>query len=318
MVPDAADTVAFRGPADKPADRARRVADHLGIPLVVYSATEVFEHDVLEHFVQAYAQGRTPNPCVRCNAHVKFPMLLACARRLGLECVATGHYARLVGHPRRLARGVDPAKDQSYVLAQVPPGLLTSAIFPLGTMSKKDVRRIAHGASLHGHVSSESQDICFLAGNDHKAFLAGQLGEQPGIVVDTSGKVVGRHFGTYNYTIGQRKGLGIATSEPLYVVALDAPRREVVVGNVSDLQVGALTISDVVIHRPIRRTGLTVQVRSSGAPARARLSGDGVVALEEPVAGVAPGQTAVLYDGDAVVLAGTIVSTRPWAANGGE
>jgi tRNA-uridine 2-sulfurtransferase len=296
--------------------RARRVAHSLGIPHVALDAGPAFYRDVVEYFIAEYARGRTPNPCAKCNARVRVGVLVDTARRLGLPRVATGHYARLAGSPPRLARGVDCRKDQSYVLAEVAPGLLEQLVFPLGEMSKPDVRRRAAEAGLEGHSSPESQEICFVPDDDHRRFLRERLGVREGDIVDGEGHRLGRHEGTYNFTIGQRRGLHVAAGDPRYVVAIDADAQRVVVGGADEARVGAIQAEGLVWHRAPAGRPLTVQVRSSGAPlavAAADLAGDKLgVTLREPASGVAAGQTAVVYEGDEVVVAGTIVSTRGW------
>lgn len=321
--------------------RAAQVAERLDIAHAVVDAGDVFSSGVVSYFVDQYAQGRTPNPCVKCNARIRFGLLLEIARKSGLSRIATGHYARLIGSPGALARGVDRGKDQSYVLAEVPPGLLSHCLFPLGSLTKAEVRRLAAGAGLENEVAAESQEICFISDDDHRRFLRQRLGELPGAIVDLSGRQLGRHSGTYNFTIGQRKGLGISADRPLYVVALSAERREVVVGPPEGTAAGGVVLEDVVCHRPQPSRSLLMQWRSTGGSVRARVSGSTAegggqvqadtlppavedepasarheavaVILEEPAMGVSPGQTAVLYDRDLVVMAGTIRSTRPWS-----
>lgn len=321
--------------------RAAQVAERLDIAHAVVDAGDVFSSGVVSYFVDQYAQGRTPNPCVKCNARIRFGLLLEIARKSGLSRIATGHYARLIGSPGALARGVDRGKDQSYVLAEVPPGLLSHCLFPLGSLTKAVVRRLAAGAGLENEVAAESQEICFISDDDHRRFLRQRLGELPGAIVDLSGRQLGRHSGTYNFTIGQRKGLGISADRPLYVVALSAERREVVVGPPEGTAAGGVVLEDVVCHRPQPSRSLLMQWRSTGGSVRARVAGSTAqgggqvqvdtlppavedepasarheavaVILEEPAMGVSPGQTAVLYDRDLVVMAGTIRSTRPWS-----
>jgi len=321
--------------------RAAQVAERLDIAHAVVDAGDVFSSGVVSYFVDQYAQGRTPNPCVKCNARIRFGLLLEIARKSGLSRIATGHYARLIGSPGALARAVDRGKDQSYVLAEVLPGLLSHCLFPLGSLTKAVVRRLAAGAGLENEVAAESQEICFISDDDHRRFLRQRLGELPGAIVDLSGRQLGRHSGTYNFTIGQRKGLGISADRPLYVVALSAERREVVVGPPEGTAAGGVVLEDVVCHRPQPSRSLLMQWRSTGGSVRARVSGSTAegggqvqvdtlppavgdepasarheavaVILEEPAMGVSPGQTAVLYDRDLVVMAGTIRSTRPWS-----
>jgi tRNA-uridine 2-sulfurtransferase len=301
--------------------RARRAAHSLGIPHITVDASDQFYRTVVKYFLEEYAAARTPNPCAKCNARVRFGLLLDVARRLGLSRVATGHYARLYGQSASLARGVDHSKDQSYVLAEVDPDILRNVVFPLGGMTKVEVRELAAEEELEGHGVPESQEICFVPDDDHRRFLREHLGERPGDIVDRQGRVVGGHAGAYNFTIGQRKGLGIAALEPLYVTDLDADRNEVVVGSAFDLDVSAIKIGSLTHHGsdPIRRGSL--QIRSAGATVAACLMTDGSednerycekeveVLLEQAISGVALGQTAVVYDGDRVVLAGTIVGT---------
>ncbi len=292
------------------AERAKTVAHHLGIPHLVIDAVEEFREKVVEYFIAEYGRGRTPNPCAKCNSRLRFELLLCVARRLGLEAVATGHYARLLGDPAVLARGVDPVKDQSYVLAEVSPETLRQCIFPLGTMTKAEVRAVAAQAGLAQRISPESQEICFVPNDDYRSFLRKSIGERPGAIVDVSGKALGEHSGTYNFTIGQRKGLGIGFHEPLQVVALDADQALVMVGAPDAGRVRAVELSDVVVHQQAPVGAVGAQLRSQGHALPAWVEGGHRVVLERPEGGVAPGQTAVVYEGDRVVLAGTIASTE--------
>jgi tRNA-specific 2-thiouridylase len=296
--------------------RARRVAHALGLPHVSLDARSAFYDEVVQYFISEYAAGRTPNPCAKCNSRVRLGLLADAAHRLGLARVATGHYARLVGNPPRLARGVDDTKDQSYVLAEVAPEILEHFVFPLGEMKKPEVRALAAQAGLEGHSAPESQEICFVPDDDHRRFLRERLGALGGDIVDRTGRVLGRHEGTYHYTIGQRKGLGIAAAEPLYVVALDAPGRRVVAGTAAEGRVGSVKAAGLVWHRELEPGLLAIQVRSAGAPlpvSTFESAGETIsVSLLEPASGVAPGQTAVLYEADHVVVAGTIESTERW------
>jgi tRNA-specific 2-thiouridylase len=293
-------------------DRAKRVADQVGIPHRVVDAEEAFYRGVVQYFVKEYERGRTPNPCVKCNSRVRFGLLLQIARELGLARMATGHYARLIGEPPGLARGADRGKDQSYVLAEVAPEVLRRCLFPLGPMTKAEVRALAARAGLESHSAPESQEICFIPDDDHRRFLRERLGERPGAIVDGEGRKVGRHSGTYNFTIGQRKGLGIAAEEALYVVRLSAERQEVVVGPGADLAAGRINLDEGICHRTGPAQHPTVQWRSTGGAVRARVTAPGTVVLEEPAVGVSPGQTAVLYEGEMVLMAATIRSSEPW------
>ena len=290
-------------------ERAAAVARALEMPHYTLDARETFSERVVTYFVDEYARGRTPNPCMKCNATVRFGLMLDMAARLGLERVATGHYARLAGDPPSLTRGVDQKKDQSYVLAEVSPCVLRRMVFPLGELRKSQVRRIAAEAGLVGASQPESQEICFIPDNDHQSFLAARLGERPGLIVDTAGREIGSHHGTYNYTICQRKGLRISGPQPKYVVAIDAEARTVAIGDHQEMGVAGITLAGVVYHRSPGFDEVTVQYRSSGGRVRGRVADPEHVAFAEPAFGVAPGQTAVLYDGDAVLAAGTIAET---------
>ncbi len=235
--------------------------------------------------------------------------MLDMAARLGLDRIATGHYARLSGEPPGLARGVDRHKDQSYVLAEVEPGYLARVLFPLGQLTKPEVRALAAEAGLAGASQPESQEICFVPDDNHRAFLVARLGEIPGRIVDTEGHEVGVHQGVYNFTIGQRKGLRVAGHAPSYVVSLDAAKRQVTVGERPALAIRRLKLAGVVFHRIPAGGQTTVQFRSSGGRVAGRLIDATRVVLDEPGLGVACGQTAVVYEGENVVAAGTIVET---------
>jgi len=293
-------------------EHAKSVAATLGIPHLIVDASEAFQAAVVRYFIQEHEGGCTPNPCVKCNSRFRFGLFSDIARREGLAHIATGHYARMIGDPPGLARGVDPGKDQSYVLAEVAPELLRQCIFPLGGMRKAAVKARAEKAGLAGRVVPESQEICFIPDHDHRRFLKERLGERPGALVDGAGRRLGKHSGVYNFTIGQRKRLGIAGAGPLYVIEVIGEGGEVVVGPAAKLAVGSLEIGDAVHHRAAAGENLTVQWRSSGDALPARLAGPRTILLDRPAMAVSPGQTAVLYDGDMVVLAGTILSTRPW------
>jgi tRNA-uridine 2-sulfurtransferase len=290
--------------------RAAAVARSLGIPHYTLDAREVFRARVVDYFVDEHARGMTPNPCMKCNARVRFGLMLDMASRLGLDHVATGHYARMMGEPPGLARGIDHRKDQSYVLAEVDPAVLRRVLFPLGEMRKPQVRALAAQEGLIGASQPESQEICFIPDDDHRRFLTGRLGPRPGPVVDAAGREVGTHGGTYNFTIGQRKGLRIAGQAPSYVVALDAELRHVVIGELAALAVRRLRVIDVVWHRPLGDMPSVVQFRSSGGRVAGRMTDSSTIVFDEPAMGVAPGQTAVVYEGENVVAAGTIVETE--------
>lgn len=300
---------------------ARRAADVLGIPYYVWDLSDEFHDLVVEDFLSEYEAGRTPNPCVRCNEHIKFDTLLARAQALGFDAVCTGHYARVVETPaggRELHRSADSAKDQSYVLAVMGPDKLSRAMFPLGDIpSKAHVRAEAVARGLGVSNKPDSYDICFVADGDTQGFLTRALGERPGEIVDESGAVVGEHAGAYAFTVGQRKGLRLprpaADGKPRYVTTIDTERNLVVVGPEQLLSVRFLVGDAAVWLAPDVpadvATDCEVQVRAHGAPVRASVvrSGDRVEAtLEEPLRGVAAGQSLVIYQGTRVLGQATV------------
>ena len=302
---------------------ARRVADRLGIPFYVWDFADRFAHDVVEDFVAEYAAGRTPNPCLRCNERIKFAALLDRAWALGFDAVATGHYARVAvtaDGGRELHRAADPAKDQSYVLGVLDADQLAGALFPLGDSVKTEVRAEAERRGLSVATKPDSHDVCFIPDGDTRGFLRGRLGERAGEVVDPSGAVLGSHQGTYGFTVGQRRRLGLDRSSldgsPRFVLGVDAPARRVVVGTEDLLGVDALAGVHLRWCGPAPEGELRVgaQVRAHGeeVPATAYLMGpDEVrVRLDRAVRGVAPGQAVVLYDGTRVVGSATIAATE--------
>jgi tRNA-uridine 2-sulfurtransferase len=284
---------------------ARRVAAQLGIRHYVLNLSDEFDRDVVEPYVDAYANGRTPNPCIECNRHVKFGHLLARADALGFDAVATGHHARVVGQKgaRFVARGRDAAKDQSYVLAMLGPHVLDRVLLPVGELDKAAVRAEAARLGLRTAAKPESMDVCFIARGGRERFLAERVEMAPGVIVGVDGRVVGRHDGIGRFTIGQRRGVGVAAGERRFVTDLDAATATVTIGRHQDLLRDEIALDELVLHRPVRDDRLHAQVRAHGAPLRARLVGD-MVLLEEPHPRVAPGQTVALYDGDVVVGGG--------------
>jgi tRNA-specific 2-thiouridylase len=287
---------------------ARRVADILDIPFYVWDFADRFKEDVIDDFVESYARGETPNPCVRCNEKIKFSALSARALALGFDAVATGHYARL--SDGRLRRAVDGDKDQSYVLAVLTAEQLRHSAFPIGDTPKGLIREEAAQRGLAVAEKPDSHDICFIPSGDTKAFLGARIGVRRGSVVDAGGAVLAEHDGVHGFTIGQRKGLGIAgpgpDGQPRYVTGIDAETGTVRVGSAADLEVFALTG-----ERPVFTSGSAlsgpieceVQVRAHGgiAPARAEfIDAELRVELRSPLRGVAGGQTMVLYRPDAV------------------
>ena len=297
---------------------ARRVADILDIPFYVWDFADRFKDDVIDDFVESYARGETPNPCVRCNERIKFSALAARALALGFDAVATGHYARLADG--RLRRAVDADKDQSYVLGVLTAEQLSHALFPIGDTPKSQIRAEAAERGLAVAKKPDSHDICFIPSGDTQAFLGARIGVRRGSVIDNEGAVLAEHDGVHGFTIGQRKGLGIAgpgaDGRPRYVTAIDAETGTVRVGPVEDLE-----IWELVGDKPVFTGGAPlqgpvecqIQVRAHGgitdAVAELR-DGRLAVSLRAPLRGVAPGQTMVLYrpdaDGDEVIASATI------------
>lgn len=294
------------------AEDARRVAAQLDIPYYVLDYTEDFSRGVIDGFVADYLSGRTPNPCVECNRTVKFSRLLAQATEFGCDLVATGHYARVdrVEGRYRLRRGVDAAKDQSYVLSMLGQDQLARVRFPVGELEKAVVRRVASDLGLRTAYKAESMDICFVGRRDYRSFLRSQAPEavEPGPVVTTEGRQVGLHDGVAGFTIGQRRGLGVALGEPHYVVDVDAGTRTVTIGTRRHLAVEGIEVSDVtwVDGAPRPGAAVLVQYRAHGEAVPASWDGDGTVRFVEPQDAVAPGQTAAFYRDDEVLGGGII------------
>ena len=292
---------------------AGRVADVLGIPYYVWDLAERFRQDVVDDFVAEYAAGRTPNPCLRCNEKIKFAAVLDRALALGFDAVVTGHHARLADGVLR--RSVDRAKDQSYVLAVLTPEQLAGTVLPLGAMTKAQVRQHAAARGLGVADKPDSHDVCFIADGDTAGFLRDRLGPQPGPVVDAlTGAVVGRHDGTYGYTVGQRRGLALsapaADGRPRYVLGLEPVTSTVTVGPREALDVG-----EVRADRPRELAPLQypvtceVQLQAHGRPRACTVARDGEgwrIRLAEPATRPAAGQAAVLYDGDRVLASATV------------
>lgn len=306
---------------------ARRVAEVLGIPHYVFDLVEEFESKVVDGFVDAYLQGRTPNPCVACNDTVKFDTLLRRSRALGAEAMATGHYARIEGDPPQLLRGVDPGKDQSYFLYNLDPELLRFLRFPVGGLPKDAVREHAHRLGLPVADKADSQEICFVPSQDHAAFIEDRVAPErltAGIFRGPAGEILGRHDGVHRFTVGQRKGLGLdanpqgAGGERVYVTGIDAASGEIRIGGKADLGSGGLWAASVHwMGPPPSDDGVpaTVRIRHRhpGAPALVRPDGRGgaTVLFDEAVVAVAPGQAAVFYDGDRVIGGGAITEAHP-------
>jgi tRNA-specific 2-thiouridylase len=290
---------------------ARETCHALGLPHVTLDLREAFRRAVVDPFVDGYAAGLTPNPCSRCNGSFRFHELLACADRLGAAALWTGHYARIVERDgvTLVARGADPAKDQSYMLATVAPPVLARVAFPLGTQTKERTREQAVAAGLATARRRESQEACFLGGGDYRGFLrrAG-VTDRPGRVVDETGATLGEHDGVWRFTPGQRRGLGVSSSEPLHVLRTHAPTATVVVGPRRALACRELTAVGP-LHLPTERVEAKVRHRSEAVPAAVRPTADGFhLRFDRPVDAPAPGQIAALYVDDAVVGAGVIES----------
>jgi tRNA-specific 2-thiouridylase len=304
---------------------ARRVAETIGIPYYVVNHEERFEREVVRPFVEEYLAGRTPIPCSLCNNHLKFDQLLIVARQIGAERIATGHYAQVAfddaGGRWLLKRPVDRSKDQTYFLFGLTQEQLARTLFPLGGMTKPEVRELARTYNLVIAEKPDSQEICFVPGGDYKKFLDAYLAEQGaearldvgGEMVTTDGAVIGEHAGVHNFTVGQRKGLGVATGSPLYVIQINNDTRQVVVGRDEELYTRTLRarrvnlISVAAIDGPMR---VGVKIRHKHAPAAAVIESAGpdevVVTFDEAQRAVTPGQAAVFYDGDVVVGGGWI------------
>jgi tRNA-specific 2-thiouridylase len=300
---------------------ARRVAALLGIDLFVLDAAADFER-VIDAFAAEYAAGRTPNPCIGCNRDIKFGRLLARARALGFDAVATGHYARVVerGGAPALARARALAKDQSYVLFELPRAALPRLLFPLGEVeSKAEVRALARRLGLPVHDKPDSQEICFVGEGGHAEVLAARAPAalRPGAIVDEAGRALGRHRGYGRYTVGQRRGLGVAGPERRYVTAIDPASATVTIGPRQASLAGGLTAAAASWQVEVAgELAARVQIRSGHRGAAARLRGGGAgrfeVAFEEPVHAVAPGQAAVVYEGEVLLGGGWI--ERAWPA----
>ncbi len=286
---------------------ARALAHRMGLAHFTLDLRDEFRAGVVEPWLADHAAGRTPNPCVRCNGAVRLDAMLAFADRLGAATLTTGHYARRT-YDGLLRLAADPAKDQAYMLAALDPATLARLRFPLGALTKPRVRALAAEHGLPVAAKPDSQDLCFLAGTGRAAFLArhGGLGERPGDIVDRRGRVLGRHRGHHGFTVGQRRGLGLGgEDEPLYVLGTDARANTVAVGPRAALATTRVALRDVRLHAAGDRVD-AVKLRYRAAPVPCRLEGASV-ALERPVDAPAPGQTAVLLGGDAVVGCATIV-----------
>jgi tRNA-specific 2-thiouridylase len=304
---------------------ARRVADQIGIPHYGVDLKQAFEEKVIRNFVEEYLKGRTPNPCIHCNDRIKFGLLLRKAGELGAGALATGHYARIVWGPclnaareKRylLLRGKDRNKDQSYFLFTLTQEQMGRVLFPLGDKSKNEIRAVASRLGLGVAKKKESQEVCFLPDNDYRRFLEERKGREisrPGEIVNRQGRVLGYHPGIYSYTIGQRRGLGIAAPQPYYVLSLDCQRNRVIAGHKDDLLAGGLIATDINWISTSMLEGDTealvqIRYRHAGVPAVLFPLGEKKVKVqfEVPQKSVTPGQAAVFYRGDEVLGGGWI------------
>jgi tRNA-specific 2-thiouridylase len=308
------------------AEDARRVADNLGIPFYVLNFAERFEDTVVRDFKEHYSAGLTPNPCVRCNQWVKFDALLERAKALGADVLATGHYARRREEDGRfrLLRGVDRQKDQSYVLWMLSQAELSHCLFPVGEMNKTETRSIAGELGLRTATKADSMEICFVREGDMKRYVAENIpaASVPGPLVDMSGNVLGDHRGIGNYTVGQRKGLGIALGEPVFVTSIDATNNTVTVGSKEDLVVSGFVVDEAsFVGAPFAlETPVAVQHRAHGETNEAVVSpledGRLEVRYERPVSAISPGQSAAFYDAETaeeLLGGGIIAATLPVA-----
>ena len=290
---------------------ARDTAHGMGLPHFTLDLKELFDRRVMQDFVGSYAAGRTPNPCVSCNAHVKFQAASFLADKLGFDHVATGHYARIVQETggTTMARAADAKKDQTYVLWPVPKELLSRTILPLGEYRKEEVRRIAESRGLAVAYTPESQDICFIPDGDYRRFIRKKVTAEPGEILDQKGQILGPHAGVVDFTVGQRRGIGVSAREPLYVTEVRPQAKQVVVGRREDLEVQEIRVGGLNWFLSPEETE-AVQARYNSPPVPCELEdvGGGEVRarLAEPVVGIAPGQSAVFYKGDKVVGGGVV------------
>lgn len=302
---------------------ARRVAAKIGIPHYVLNFQEAFARSVIDDFIEEYRRGHTPNPCIRCNQLVKFDLLLERAKALGAKYIATGHYARVRYDEERkrwlLVRGVDRSKDQSYALYMLTQEQLAHTLFPLGNLEKEETRRIAVELGLLVAEKPESQEICFVPEDGYREFLKRLAPElaRPGVIVDTQGKVLGEHTGIAFYTVGQRKGLGIAAAQPMYVIEIDPEANAVVVGEERELysrRFAAKNVNLISMDRlsgPIAGTA-SIRYNMPDSPGILRPIGEDWVEFvyDEPQRAITPGQAAVFYQGEEVLGGGTIADRK--------
>lgn len=300
------------------ANDARTVAEHFGIDFHILDAQDAFAREVMQPFADAYLQGQTPNPCVRCNATIKFGLLWQEAQRLGCDALATGHYVRIIhnSNETKLARAIDPVKDQSYFLWGISRDVLPHILCPLGDYHKEETRALAEKCSLITAHKKESQEICFIPDDDYAAFLQNYCPERlpgSGHFIDADGHVLGTHQGAWRYTIGQRRGLGLALGYPAYVTATDCQANTVSVGRNDDLFHRGLIAHQVnfLTDQAVSGSGqIKIRSRDRGTSGSWQMNGDQLlVHFDTPVRAITPGQSVVLYDGDCVLGGGIIVDT---------
>lgn len=292
---------------------AAAVAAYIGIPHYIFDFRDIFKEKVLNNFIDEYKAGKTPNPCVRCNKFIKFPAFFEKAQELGYDLISTGHYARTDGE--NIFRAKNLAKDQSYVMYNIDKDMIPHIRFPLADMSKDEIREIARNAGIPVAEKPDSQDICFIPDGDTGGYLCKHIGEMPhGNFVDISGTRLGEHKGIFHYTVGQRKGLGLSLPKPLYVGKIDAQRNEVVLVENNELFAKRVVAKDFhwingAPDMPIR-VQCKIRYAQSAAPATAFTFGNAdkaLITFDEPQRAPAPGQSAVIYDGDKLLGGGVIV-----------
>ena len=299
---------------------ARNVAFNLGFSHYVLNFTEEFDRHVIRRFIETYERGATPNPCIECNRHIKFNMLLLRARQLDFDILVTGHYARVTQDPASgrylLQKALDEKKDQSYVLYCLTQKQLERAHFPLGSLSKDEVRKIAEEKKLVNARKRESQDICFVPDGDYGGFIEKYTGKTypHGDIIDAEGGIIGKHKGIIRYTIGQRRGLGVAANTPVYVTAKSAEDNTVTLGRETALFRRSLTAKDINLiacadlKRPMRVTVKTRYMQIANSAVAEQTGEDSLrIEFDEPQRAITPGQAAVMYDGDIIVGGGTII-----------